>query len=364
MSTANIVFMPHLNALRAFAVMAVAYYHWAPWKYQLGIPWGTAGVQLFFVLSGFLITGILINAVEKAEKTKASKAKIIRSFIIRRALRIFPLYFTVIIIAYAVDLWPFRGTMPWHIFYLSNIYFFIRQDWAGTASHLWSLSVEEQFYLIWPWLAIYATKKLIAVSWLIIAVSIVVLFASELLLNSMRLVWVLPVPAFLAICLGALLAITRHYHSEKVSMYLTVCKASFIIFVLFASLKIFTPYDSPVIDVMIKVSMIFFFVWVVDKGSRGYSGFFGRICDNKIILELGKVSYGLYLIHNFTPAIIGWLYRSGFIPEVLYTDFGLLIKLILTVILAFISWHLLEQPMNRLKKYFPYIYQNRQSNSN
>lgn len=138
-------YMPHLDGLRAFAVGLVIYSHWMPGHYQFKLPWGSAGVQLFFVLSGFLITGILLRC-----RTSVARLSALRAFYVRRILRIFPLFYCVLLLAYVLNIEPVRETVFWHLPYLSNFYFFSIGRWDGDISHFWSLAVEEQFYLFWP----------------------------------------------------------------------------------------------------------------------------------------------------------------------------------------------------------------------
>jgi peptidoglycan/LPS O-acetylase OafA/YrhL len=113
--------MVQLDGLRAFAIAAVAFSHWVP-EHQFGLPWGT-GVQLFFVLSGYLITGILLDS-KTDENQKQWRMLFVtwRRFYIRRCLRIFPLFYLVLVFALLINLKPIRDTWPWHVSYLSNIY--------------------------------------------------------------------------------------------------------------------------------------------------------------------------------------------------------------------------------------------------
>jgi len=148
--------MPQLDALRAFAVAGVAYFHWIPKKYHYSIPFW-AGVPLFFVLSGFLISSILIQCRHYGDPWFA-----MRAFYARRFLRIFPLFYSIIVAAYVLNLAPMRETVLWHVSYLSNFYFFFHQGWNGNVSHFWSLAVEEQFYLFWPAIVLFApTQRLL-----------------------------------------------------------------------------------------------------------------------------------------------------------------------------------------------------------
>ena len=136
---------PQLDGLRAVAVAAVAYSHWLP-DWQFGLPFG-AGVHLFFVLSGFLITRILL-ALRQAPDRGAAIAR----FYARRALRLFPAFYLVLGLAWIADVPLVRDTWAWHAAYLSNVRIASEAQWLGHVSHFWSLAVEEQFYLLWPWL--------------------------------------------------------------------------------------------------------------------------------------------------------------------------------------------------------------------
>src|ERR1700751_3912592 len=141
------------DTLRAFAVIFVIIEHWwIPMEMQAHItitrlvkgfvPDGGFGVDLFFVLSGFLITSILIDAVKNNQE---DKWKIIKNFIVRRALRIFPVYYLTIIILICIGYPYIKDNLFWFLLYISNIQVYKMQAW-NAFSHTWSLSVEEQFY--------------------------------------------------------------------------------------------------------------------------------------------------------------------------------------------------------------------------
>jgi peptidoglycan/LPS O-acetylase OafA/YrhL len=143
--------MPELDSIRGLAILLVLFYHGFFWSYRLaglsGISKvmmlitqpGWLGVNLFFVLSGFLITGILLNS--------KSRIDYYSRFYTRRALRILPLYFAIlpVVALFHLASWPFLALS---FFYLSNV-----APLFGVAAGygvLWSLAVEEQFYLVWP----------------------------------------------------------------------------------------------------------------------------------------------------------------------------------------------------------------------
>ena len=141
-----------LDGLRFFAFMGVFLYHATQYSDRLN-DWfhvGHFGRQVFFVLSGFLIGGIIFaHPVEPG----FSLWDRLKTFYVRRALRIFPLYYLLLLLIAILPLFGLwymgtRALLPWHAAFLSNVGTFRYGDWPGPQSHLWSLSVEEHFYLI------------------------------------------------------------------------------------------------------------------------------------------------------------------------------------------------------------------------
>src|SRR5262245_37077801 len=130
-----------------------------PRRYHLGINWGATGVDLFFVLSGFLITGILLACRRPLEDGLQSVGFTARRFYARRFLRIFPLYYAVLALAsVALTLEPAILASLWT--YTFNLV----GAWKGALSgrlisHFWSLAVEEQFYLVWPWVILLVPRR-------------------------------------------------------------------------------------------------------------------------------------------------------------------------------------------------------------
>jgi peptidoglycan/LPS O-acetylase OafA/YrhL len=136
--------IPALDGIRALSVLLVILSH-------LGVSWasGAHGVMAFFVLSGFLITWLLLKESEVTGRIS------LRSFYARRTLRIFPAFY-VFWITYVVLTWLGQHRTEWPayisaFFYVSNYYSAIVQPPHMAMAHTWSLAVEEQFYLLWPW---------------------------------------------------------------------------------------------------------------------------------------------------------------------------------------------------------------------
>lgn len=175
--------MPALDGLRGLAILMVLLHTFNPLQgggfpgreIKIALDLGWVGVQLFFVLSGFLITGILLDS--------RGSPGYLRIFLARRALRIFPLYYGVLLVAFVVlpAVWPVAaqwryeyGHQGWLWTYLAN---WVQADWPNTRpfAHFWSLCVEEQFYLVWP-LLLYRMKpaRVLQVSVMLMMISPVV----------------------------------------------------------------------------------------------------------------------------------------------------------------------------------------------
>src|SRR5262249_9634937 len=135
------------------AVIGVMYHHF--YERAGGVGWAALGVRLFFVLSGFLITGILLRCRDLAAASSGGRSRQLRLFYARRALRILPLAYVVVLAATFVNLPGMQETLPWHLRYTSNISFALHRDSSALSGHFWSLAVEEQFYLVWPCLILF-----------------------------------------------------------------------------------------------------------------------------------------------------------------------------------------------------------------
>ena len=161
--------MPQLDTLRAVAVLMVIVAHWmGEYRTVHALPLGMVGVTLFFVLSGFLITQILLREREAGDSGDEKKRALGR-FYIRRTLRIFPVYYLFLLLLYLSGVPEFREDALWYVFYSVNILAYDHQSWVGPATHLWTLAVEEQFYLVWPLLILFTPRQHL---WKVIAAAV------------------------------------------------------------------------------------------------------------------------------------------------------------------------------------------------
>ena len=351
--------MPQLDALRAFAALSVLFAHFVlyPPHWLTIIPWAVFGVQLFFVLSGFLITGILLDGRKQVE-AGGSRFWMLRQFYIRRFLRIFPLYYAVIL-AGRIAQWPgFTKTFGWNLAYLTNFYIILKAGWIGAASYLWTLSVEEQFYLVWPLIILFLPKR-----WLLPTFVSVVIFA--IVYRVITIGWFGPwlnlAPFGSLDCFGggALLALAQRREKEgKPQLRRIVCiiglwlGAPLLILVLALGWRFPLRHDQQTWNLM-SLALTLLFTPLISSAAQGFTGVFGFFLMRRSILYVGRISYGIYIYHlpvqwMITSKASTWLNGlPWFIPHSA-------VLLVATVVMAALSWHFFERPINQLKRLFPY----------
>jgi peptidoglycan/LPS O-acetylase OafA/YrhL len=358
-------YMPQLDGLRTFAVGAVLIHHFFQPARIGGVDLALLGVWLFFVLSGFLITGILLRSRDQVEYSGYPSGFVLRQFYIRRFLRIFPLYYSVLFLAATIDLGDVRDTIFWHLAYMSNYLFAARQYWGSVTAHFWSLSVEEQFYILWPALILFAPRQLL-LKLVISAIAIGPIFrlaAHFLDFNWIARLTVLPA-SLDALGLGALLAYCSHHAAEKPILIKRLKQCIYwlgipglIVLLCLQKLETYklvshVTQNSWFIEPILWGLM---FVWVINRASLGFTGVGAKILEFNPLAYTGKISYGIYVYHPFVYVLLPILfYRTDIdfflLPRLL--QFGLLVGT--TIGMAAISWHFFESPINSLKNRFTY----------
>jgi peptidoglycan/LPS O-acetylase OafA/YrhL len=332
-----------LDTLRFLAFLMVFLFHLDEKKFAYGI----LGVPLFFVISGFLITRLLV--LHESD----SLARDLWIFYVRRTLRIFPLYYVTLIVLLALGM---LSRPVWYFLYLKNVDFFLTNEWSRTV-HFWSLCVEEQFYLLFPlafWLwrrsgRLYLLSFLMLGSWTfqwlldnLAAANPSVEWRAHLLLPyaGEYLLWG---------CLMGWYDATRRPESAP-SLWLIV---------LGTLLHLVTAVDEfqgrrlvalglqglyPTLH-GIGFTLLIYGVWHLPPVGIRSLFTFGPI------VYLGRISYGLYVFHNFLYGT-----RAALMPYVPLIDRvpGAVVAFVATVALAMVSWHLMEEPLLRLKRWVPY----------
>src|ERR1700737_2568555 len=272
--------------------------------------YGSYGVELFFILSGFLITGILYDA--------RNEPHYFRNFYMRRLLRIFPLYYGVLALLFFVaPLIPLlRGPtldylvdrQAWAWFYAVNIHIGIHGEWSlSYIDHFWSLAIEEHFYLLWPLVVFLLARRpraLIAVSLATALCATLARLTGSLMGLSWWTTYVLTPFRLDGLALGAFLAVTaRQPGGLDRLMRLLPCVVAVgggLLAVTFVWTRLLSRQEMelvlPVRAALIIVLLGGLLVWALIAPERSATSRFFR---SRTMVWLGTYSYGLYVYHHF-----------------------------------------------------------------
>jgi peptidoglycan/LPS O-acetylase OafA/YrhL len=344
--------------VRALALIPVLYMHSNVIEHSgLGVfaAYGWIGVDLFFVLSGFLITGILLDA--KGEQGY------FRNFYARRALRIWPLYYALLIVVLLViprfrhEAHELGRFSPWYYFlFLQNLFPF--GGFVLVLTPTWSLGVEEQFYLVWPLLISLVSRRFFP---FLIAAGLVVLPFLRLATFSLTRDWIYTyILTFCradALLVGAALAYWMRSESYSEGRLLAFGRAA----VALSAVPMLWIFSRSLAARGLESIMIYSYVALAVGGLLALAlapgaTLWRRFLRLSVMQYFGKISYGLYLIHRvayelFEKSSLYSLTRFPGRPRLtIATTFAA--ELSLAVVAASLSWYLFEAPVLRLKRYF------------
>jgi peptidoglycan/LPS O-acetylase OafA/YrhL len=356
--------LKELDGLRGIAILLVICFHIFPYLPMSKIGW--VGVDLFFVLSGFLITGILLDSVHKTNYW--------RSFVIKRTLRIFPLYyFTLGLFILLCNLFPEFGSNPavnysyfsshqaWYWSYLTNIRMFIEGDWLGTYifNPFWSLAIEEQFYVFWPLIVyVFRGKKLVVAILCLAAACILTRFLMVESNFTNLQIYVFTFSRLDTILFGSLIAVLirmenwRPYLEKYASTVFIV--TGIVVFGMVVINKSLNPY----LKVMQSygytlIVLLFSSLLPIIISTNSKHRFLKVIFQNRLLVFFGKYSYSLYIFHwPFYLLMNDPLKRffESYVGKTLLVDLGASVIIFLASIAASLfTWNLFEKHFIRLK---------------
>lgn len=338
--SSSLRYRPDIDGLRAIAVLPVVLFHAG-----LGFSGGYVGVDIFFVISGYLISLVLLRDWERGKYS-------IALFYERRVRRIIPALFVVIAFCFAIslgllipkDFYSFSTSVVATTTFLSNIAFYEQSGYFATAAHYkpllhtWSLAVEEQFYILYPpllWLSLKYARKILP--WLILSLLALSLAASEVA------VWLRPDAAFylspfrawelLVGCFLALDVLPRLNRAIERNLLATAATFLIAYAVFFYSSDTPFPGLSALLPCLGAAGLIY-------SNSLGKT-FVGDVLSSRPFVFIGQISYSLYLWH--WPLLVC---ARLFLFRPLTRWEGLEIA-VLSVVVAAISWRFVERPFRQ-----------------
>jgi len=339
-------YIPELQGLRGLAVLAVVIYHCHPRLegtlfYRASL-WGWAGVNLFFVLSGFLITSILLESREKPHY--------FRNFYARRALRIWPVYVLVLVVCYLNAPW-FIGppvvqairTAPWwaYILFLQNLFHLALPPSIGPT---WSLAIEEQYYVLWAPLV-----RLLSRPWLLAVFLCGALIASPLLRLS-HFAWITPTHTLThldGIATGSLLAIGLHTLPLSRRTWLIAGLAGMVVgFPAAGTIAGGTAFLDTALTAGFGGAVL------ASIASTGARNPLNALLRRGPLAYWGRISYGMYMTHIMVFIYFGWFDRRMDAHGVLGNLAVVAFRLTASTIVATALWYGFESRILKLKRRF------------
>ncbi|MFV8465662.1 acyltransferase family protein [Flavobacterium sp. LB1P62] len=343
----------NLDALRAFAVFAVICCHYFV-KNRIGSETllvkiaaiGNSGVSLFFVLSGFVITRILIQT--------SNLDNYFKSFYMRRTLRIFPLYYFSLVLYYLIPslldgnlFFEISSKQLAYVFYLQN---FARTfNWGAVGpEHFWSLSVEEHFYLLWPAIVYFCLKinNKTLLNWSFIIIILVHLLRFFMSYKGYE-INVFTFTRLDQLVLGGLLAVyelkaglLKRDNLYKYIGLIVIGALGILMLELFGSIIIKEVFKHTFFGIL-YLGVILYVISIKDDS------IISQLLQNKFIQFLGKISYGIYVWHMLSIILIDYYFQTD-----IYIGFILVV--LLTIVISWISFNLIELPFLKLKSKFEY----------
>ncbi len=363
--------MPELDILRFFAFFAVFIHHVLPQNSDLyqgplakislwiggAVRSGGFGVDLFFALSSFLISELLIREYEKTNKID------VIAFYKRRALRILPLYYTFVFMSLFLFPRLFENeslNYPYNIGFLTIFANWTCAFWGyptSVAAPLWSISIEEQFYLVFPFMVMFfGIKHLKVLAFSFIGIATITRFVMLFFETPPTGVWCNTFARLDPIAGGILLTVLLRNKKlrpiENRGKQIFLCLFSIIVCILAATyLNIIGP-SSILLYPIVALASVLIILSVISPENKNLKKY------SKLIY-LGKISYGLYVFH-ILGIRLSILLLDNLIPSlkdylIVHLIVHFLVALLLTIIMAIVSYNVLEKPFLMLKKRFTYV---------
>ncbi len=340
-------YYPHLDGLRGVAILLVLLIHF----YSISIGW--VGVDLFFVLSGFLITNILLGYKPSFKSYKI--------FMIRRGLRIFPLYFLALFLIFVLGENMFLQHIDgFHVLVENQIYFWtytqnfflvLDIEKPNTLNHFWSLAVEEQFYIFWP-LVVFVLKK--NARWMIASFLFLIFLSFLLKLFSnnvpVNYTW-LPYRMDALVMGGVASVIVKKGLNFNIKTLVALMLTGLFMFVGVCTIQgTFSHVNLWISKIgFFAIDLLFACLLLFSLSQNGIASRIRKALTNKPLMLLGKYSYGIYVIHWPVKILI---LRSGLLDGLKSGVLMNTVLLIFSLCLSYLVYHLFEVHFLKMKGRF------------
>ncbi|HEV7308859.1 acyltransferase [Ensifer sp.] len=323
-----------IDGLRVIAMTGVLYVHY--WNEHPTLE--SVRVSLFFIVSGFLIGVILLSAKDSGATVKVA------NFYIRRALRLLPALFLMLAVAALFNMDRIRESLPWHLFQMSSLYFAMNASWKPwIVANLWSLNIVEQFYLAAPLIILLLTRRQICVAYCIIfAISAIArTYHDQLGLSA----WSSIVFAFDPVAAGVILAMAKDNIDVRAVLTSKLNNLASVAIIASPFLIGFEFGRSE----GYRLLCIYALSSIVLSSYIGYRGVSARLLANPLTRFLSRVSYATYVYH----LVLWWLVAEQWPMFYEKGPLTFLVMSAVTVLVATVSWHVMERHFDALKAWFP-----------